>query len=125
MDNSSVSIFVNKKSTSKNPNKQITIDNHAKDLEDICASVICNSVTSLNNVLTEITHWLSPIIDTGNKLQETLGSNIKKEVATSKSGLWNTMLYLYGNTEHMHTEKDCVYTIITVLTQSFLRKKQF
>ena len=55
VDNSSVSIFVNKKSTSKNPNKQITIDKHAKEVEDICASVIYNAVTSLSNVLTEIT----------------------------------------------------------------------
>ena len=123
VDDSSVTIFANKKSASKNPSKQINIDKNAKDVEDICANVVNNAVTLLSSVLPEIRYLLSPILDTGQKLQNKFKRSILKEVATTKSCFWNTMLYVDGNTQHMHTEKDCAYTLITVPKQSFSRKK--
>ena len=76
VDNSSVSIFVNKKSTSENPNRQININMNAKEVEDMCTSVIYNTVISLSNVLTEIRHLVSLTFDTGNKLQANLRSKM-------------------------------------------------
>ena len=46
----------------------IDISHNVKEVEDICAAVISNTVTSLSNVLLEIGYLLSPILDTGYKL---------------------------------------------------------
>ena len=35
----------------------------------------------------------------------------------SSSGCWNAFPYLNGRTENIYSEKDCAYTLITVLSQ--------
>ena len=64
----------------------MNINTNAKEVGDICTSVVYNTVTSLSNVLTEIRHLVSLIFDTGNKLQANLGGKMIEEVAALKSG---------------------------------------
>ena len=97
----------------------------ATDIEKKCAKVISNGVKLLNNIVPDIKHLLSPILDSANSIRTTLPDNILQVTPTSSDGFWNTMLYVNGCTSGLHTERDCTYTLITVPKQSFnIGKKQ-
>jgi len=98
---------------------QKAIDNESEVVKQMCDKVISNGVDLLKTIIPDIHHLVSPILDSANSIKTKSKSNIMKETATSSHGFWNTMLYVNGCTDGLHTEKDCTYTLITVPQQSF------
>lgn len=119
VENSSVGTYAIKKS--KVIAKQKSISNDADLIEDMCASVISDGVKILSNVLPDIRLLLSPIVNSFSTITSMPG--IIKRVNTVNDGFWNTMLYVDGRTEELHTEKDSTYTLITVPRQKFTMKR--
>ena len=50
-------------------------------------------------------------------------TGIIKRVKTANDGFWNIMMYVDGQTEEPHTEKDSKHTLITVPRQNFTMKR--
>ena len=67
---------------------------------------------------------ISPIIDTADELQNTIGNANLKRVETACRGCWNMFLSINAMTEHLHTENDCGYNVIKVPTQEFEWKRK-
>ena len=86
----SVSVYTNKNSTVVC--KQKLIDTKADKVKEILSDIIVNAVLSLSTIITDLKYLLSPIIDTGEKIQSELNDFVLQKVKSSSSGFWNAFL---------------------------------
>ena len=112
VDGISVGVYVNKKS--KILHKQQKIDSNLEDLDEHVASLINGGVDEFKRILPETNVMLAPILNTAFSIQKSIGKNILIPLKVSKSGSWNTHIFINGCTEKFHVEKDCAYTCIHV-----------
>ena len=73
----------------------------------------------LKNIIPDIEHLLSPILDSANSIPTTMDYDSLKQTSTSTDSFWNSMLYMNGCTSGLHTERYCTYTLITVTKKIF------
>ena len=94
----------------------------SKFIETLCANEVKKAVVSLKRMIGNLPILLSPIIDTSYNLQQKLEDVNPKSVQTASSGLWQSQVCVDASTSCLHTERDCTYTLMTVLKQ-YLQKK--
>ena len=118
-----VTSSVGQYSTKKNRNviKQDQIEKNAHDFERYTANEIERVIKDLTRVLPFIKKVISPVLESANHLQSTIGNVNLKQVPSSKYGCWQTSICVNAQTQEYHNESDCTYTIITIPKQ---RKNQ-
>ena len=105
--------------TSKVSSKKVWIDKTSNIIDEHCAGVVRDGMDVLSTIIPPIKLLVSPIITAATKIQSTHDREVIKDVKTTSSGFWNTMLNVNGATAQFHCELDCTYTTITVPKQSF------
>ena len=78
---------------------------------------INTSIELISKVIPNIKHMISPIIDTADAMQNTIGNVNLKRSEIAFQGCWNVFLSVNAMTEHLHTENDCGYTVIKIPLQ--------
>ena len=121
VDYSSVSEFGNK--TSKVLKRRVWINEISNNIDEKCADVVRDGMGNFETIIASIKLLVSPIINAAMKIQTKYEQEVVKEVKTSSSGFWNTMLNVNGATTQFHSEVDCTYTLITVPKQTFSFKR--
>ena len=120
-DQSSIGEYVNK--TSKILKTRVRIDESSNIINEQCAEVVCDGMGILEKIIPPIKLLVSPILTAASKVQIKYKDVLIKDVKTTPSGFWNTMLNVNGATTQFHAELDCSYTLITVPRQAFCFKK--
>ena len=88
-------------------------------IDEYCADTVRNGMNVLSTIIPPIKLLVSPIITAAANIQTAHNREVIKDVKTTSSGFWNTMLNVNGATRQFHNELDCTYTSITVPKQSF------
>ena len=91
-----------------------------KELDEHVASLINGGVDELKRILPETNVMLAPILNTAFYIKK-IEKIILTPLKVSKSGSWNTHIFIDGCTEKFHAEKDCAYPCIHVPVQDFAR----
>ena len=122
VNESSIGAYSTKKST--NPMKQQEINKNTDAIKEWGINEINTSTNLISKVIPNIKYMISPIIDTTNALQNSIGNANLKRSDTAYWGCWNVFLSVDAMTEHLHTENDCGYTIIKIPLQDFNLKSR-
>ena len=107
-DNSSVSVYGNKK------NK----DEMANSFEMSCAHEIKEAVSSIMKFIPNIKFFVSPLLDSlAYYLRNNDQKKILTDVASKDYGCWQSTITVNAQTLQSHNEMDCTYTLISVPNQ--------
>ena len=117
IDGVSVSTYSAKKC--KDESKQSFIDCNIEFIENIFSDLVNERVEQLSRILPEIKLLLSPILNSAYEMQQTIDLTILTPLKVTKSGSWNSHIFVDSCTENFHVEKDCAYTCIHVPNQDF------
>lgn len=83
-----------------------------------------NATNAFARHIRNIKHFLSPIIDEAYKMQANIGDINIQRVASIKSGLYQSQVFVDASTEVAHTENDCTYTLISIPNQEIMVGKR-
>ena len=83
-------------------------------IDEYCADTVRNGMNVLSTIIPPIKLLVSPIITAAANIQTAHNREVIKDVKTTSSGFWNTMLNVNGATAQFRSELDCSYTLITV-----------
>ena len=114
VNNSSVGLYVNKKSC--NAGMQEEIDDSASFIEKMISVELKNSINTFSSIVPNVKMLISPVLDVAYDLQEKYG-DIGMKVTSTGRGCWSSNLCVNATTGLFHNEEDCTYTIICVPLQ--------
>ena len=81
-------------------------------------------IKSLCKVLPKLQTYISPTLETINIIQQDIGNLNLRVLDHACSNLWQTSICVNAQTEQIHNENDCTYTIITIPKQDTKNGKQ-
>ena len=116
---SSIDCYTNKKN--ENEKSHAIIHQSAANIHKLCVVELNNVTDHIGNILTSIQYIITPIINTINTLQSTIGDYNLLAGNRTSNRCWNIFLSANGMTEELQTENDCGYTVITVPQQKLIR----
>ena len=81
-------------------------------------------IKSLCRVFPNLQTYISPALETIHDIQQDIGNLNLKVLDHTHSNLWQTSICVNSQTEQLHIENDCTYTIITIPRQDSKNGKQ-
>ena len=115
IDGSSIGQYTNK--------KNVTVEQKMKFLviEDLVARELKDGIMMLGSLIPLLKEYIAPIFGVADKMQLSKGNiNIKAD-KYAKYGIYKSVFCVNAETEELHTENDCSYTVIS--TPRRLEKK--
>lgn len=95
-------------------------------IEDIMCKELQQGIECLNAIKPSmsIKNSVAPVLKIADKLQSSIGDIKLKATEYSKFGIWKSVFCVNAETEELHNEDDCSYTVITVPKQKAMIKKR-
>ena len=90
----------------------------------MCTDKIKRSMNNLSIFLPNIKDILAPVLQTSFSTQIDGKDLSFKETLAANDGCWQSSLCVNAETKEYHTEKDCTYTLISILNQSIIKSKE-
>ena len=113
-NNSTVGIY---ESTKIKHDKQHIINAMVNKYENKIAEDLGKGISTFVPIINNIKEYIAPILNVGKKIQDNRNQIHLQEVASSKFGLWSSQLCVDAQTQILHTENDCTYTMIVTPRQ--------
>ena len=86
-------------------------------MEEQASIELGNGVIGLCTLIPKLREYIGPTLTLAYNLQDVLGDFNMKSVQVSEHGMWQTCICENAQTEQLHTENDCTYTVISVPVQ--------
>ena len=120
VDGSSVGQYATKKNSSIQQKSNVII------IEELIARELKQGIDILSSLQPAMSfkECISPVLNVAKKLQESIGDIKLKESSYSDYGIWKSVMCVNAETEEMHSEDDCSYTVITVPRQDAMKNKR-
>ena len=107
VNGSSVNTYTNV--VSKNYTKYNLINEDAKYLEHLYSHAMKNSISIIATTISDIIHWLMPIINSAYNKQCSYGSSLLKNCSSAEYGCWNSFLNVNMRTNEFHRKIFFIY----------------
>ena len=106
------------KSASKSAIKPAAAETNADEMDDDLIDQLVVGITNLETLVLNLRQLVTLIINVAYDLQGNVGDINLVKVPTFSYGLWNLQVCVNANTAEFHTEKNCVFTMITITQQT-------
>ena len=105
--------------------KGITTEKKIKCLliEELVARELKDGIDNVGRILPNFKDCIAPVLKVADDLQAIVGDIHIKRGTYHDYGIWKSVVSINSQTEELHTEDDCSYTVITVPHQASMKKR--
>ena len=86
-------------------------------IEELVARELKDGINNIGRVLPNFNELIAPVLKIADDLQSILGHINLQNDKLNEYGIWKSVIAINSETDELHTEHDCSYTVITVPKQ--------